>query len=214
MSNFNFNLWYETYDPIFTEICHKSLIPEKWINYQAISHDIFKKNLIKPINRYVEFLYPKPELISINSNEIILRQRNHAEIFLLKEDKNFKNVDRPWMRQYYQTKDNFKTNSECFEEPYLFYIPWFFDFNVNIKIKNSKESSPFEIKEKEILYKKVPESSQYIEPEFVLFKFKKNGNHMLNEDFGKIPIGSPMFDIVLAADDILIEKIKDIYECN
>jgi hypothetical protein len=212
MNNFNFNLWYETYDPNFIDISHKSLLPEKWINFQAISHDVFNNSVIKPINRYVEFLYPKPELISIINNTITLRQRNHAEIFLLQE-KEFKNIDRPWMRQYYQTKDNFEV-ADSFSEPYIFYMPWFLDIDIEAAIKNPEEESPFVIKEKNVLYKKVSRFSQYVEPSYVSFKFKKSGPHMVKDNFGKIPIGSAMFDIVFSVDDIIVEKIKDFYEYN
>lgn len=212
MSSFNFNLWYETYDPNFTEISHKSLLPEKWINFQAISQGIFENSVIKPINRYVEFLYPRPSLVSITNNTITLRQRNHAEIFLLQEQE-FRNVDRPWMRQYYQTKDSFEA-PDCFEPTYLFYVPWFVDMNIEVMIKSPGENSPFVIKEKNILYKKVPKFSQYVEPAYVPFKFKNSGLHMSKDNFGKIPIGSAMFDMVFSVDDIIIEKIKDFYEHN
>jgi hypothetical protein len=213
MDNFNFNLWYDTYDPNFTDISHRSLLPEKWITFHAISHDKFDRSVIKPINRYVEFLYPRPELISIENNLVTLRQRTHAEIFLLQEE-GFRNIDRPWMRQYYQTKNNFANQSDCFDEPYLFYTPWFLDLDITARIRPAGEDSPFEIKEKDIHYKKVSKFSQYVDPEFILFKFRRNGPHMVSDTFGKIPLGSAMFDIVFPANDIIIEKVKDFYEQN
>lgn len=212
MTKFNFNLWYETYDPNFTEISKASLIPEKWVGHRFISHNIFDGLPIKPINRYVEFLYPRPELIKIENNVVTLRQKNHAEIFLLNDGGYFRNIDRPWMRQYYQTNRKM-ASQDCFDQEYLFYVPWFIDESVLVHFKNS-DNSPFLIFEESIQYVKTYPREQYIEPKFVLFKFKNYGDHMESDIFGKIRAGSPMFDMVFDADDILIERIRKFYEYN
>jgi hypothetical protein len=218
MDQFNFNLWYETYDPNFIEISQKSFIPERWLSYQAIDHDIFEGKVIKPINKYVESLYPRPELVSITGNTVRLRQRNHAEILLLDKDPSrentFRNLDRPHMRQYYQTKQQYPEDHECFDQPYIFYAPWFLDADASVLFTQSEELSPFKVYDTCYSYKAIPRDSRYAEPAFIPFKFKKVGPHMINDNRGKIKRQSPMFDMVFDLNDILIKNIKDFYEKN
>ena len=213
MESFNFNLWYDTYDPNFTQISHESHIPEKWITHQSISRDKYDDSIIKPINRYVEFLYPRPELVSIEENVITLRQKTHADIFLLNKNGNFRNVDRPHMRQYYQTKLQYEKKADCFDPIYLFYSPWFINEKIEINFRQSADS-PFELYEGTANYDKILNTVRYIEPSFIPFRFKKTGSHMITEDYGKIKRGSAMFDIVFTASDIVIERVKDFYEKN
>lgn len=211
---YNFNIWYETYDPNFIEISQRSLIPYKWLSYKTVTKDKVYDSPIKPINRYVEFLYPEPELVSIQGNSIRLRQRNHAEIFLLENEKGFKNIDRPHMRQYYQTAKTFSPDASCFDPVYIFYVPWFIDEDIEIKFERPQEDSPFLIYPTSDRYNKINGNEEFIEPKFVPFRFKKDGDHMDRPGFGRIKIGSPMFDIIFDASDILVQKIKDFYGKN
>lgn len=210
----NYNIWYDTEDPNFTKISHESNIPPHWLSYQPIINGKNRDSIIKPINRYVERLIPPPKLISIKDNMITLRQENHAEIFLLeKEDGEFYNADRPWLRQYYQTnQDNFQTPKDCFDTTYKLYVPWFIDDYVSVKIKQPEVDSPFAIFEQEFRYFKVPESVNNVEPVFIPFNFKKIGKHMVDNKFGKIPRGSAMFDMVFPATDIIVERVRNFYE--
>lgn len=210
----DFELWYNTYDPIFTDISKKSLLPDKWINYQQIDHDKYQDLIIKPINQYVQALYQPPELVSAEGNTVRLRQKNHAGFFLLDSTEGFINVDRPHMRQYYQTKLSYPADDQCFDPVFLFYTPWFIDYDVTAVIEGTTEKSPFMVYPVNVKYSKVPRNTRYVEPKFVPFRFKKMGPHMVKESFGKIPAGSEMFDIVIVGDDILIEKIGRFYEKN
>jgi hypothetical protein len=214
LESFNFNLWYDTYDPKFIEICHQSRIPDKWVSYQKINHSKYLGSILKPINQYVEALYPPPKLISLDNNTIRLRQYTHAGIFLLDNTIEFTNVDRPHMRQYYQTKNSYPLKDDCFEPAYLFYVPWAIDEQITARFEQPLEDSSFHIYPSSYVFNKIPESAQYVEPNFVPFKFKKVGKHMATESFGKIPSGSPMFDIVIDSNDILIKRIKEFYEHN
>jgi hypothetical protein len=213
MESFNFNLWYDTYDPDFIKISHESRIPEKWINYQSISRDKYDHSIIKPINRYVEFLYPRPELISIEGTQVRLRQKTHADIFLLEKNGNFRNVDRPHMRQYYQTKREYPKEDNLFDPAFVFYVPWFIDDNVSVKFETIKDS-PFLTYESFFNYSPISVDTQYVRPHLVPFKFKRKGKHMIDYGFGKIKKGSPMFDMVFDSSAIMIERIKDFYEKN
>jgi hypothetical protein len=211
MESFNFDLWYDTYDPNFTQISYDSRIPEKWIRYQSISRDKYDSSIIKPINRYVEFLYPRPELISIEGSQVRLRQKTHADIFLLETETGFRNVDRPHMRQYYQTKKQYPKEDSLFDPAFVFYTPWFVDDNVNVKFEKI-ENSPFLVYDSSFSYKAITSDANYIEPNFIPFKFKRKGSHMVNDNFGKIKRGTPMFDMVFDSSAIIIERIKDFYE--
>jgi hypothetical protein len=218
VSDFNFNIWYDSYDPSFIEISKKSFVPEKWLTYQNIDHDKFSSSFIKPINKYAQKLYPKPELVSIHQGLVRLRQRNHAEILLLDKAKNYKNlfrnIDRPHVRQYYQTRIEYPESKECFDPAYIFYTPWFLDENISVLFEQPEEDSPVKVYQTSASFKKQPAESFYVEPKFVPFRFKKVGPHMSSENMGKIKRGSAIFDIVFQADDILIERVRDFYEKN
>ena len=209
--NYDFDIWYKTQDPIFSDISIRSRIPEKWVSFQYVKEH--KNSILKPINRYVEALYPPPTLVSINNNTVTLRQGNHAEIFLLQyENQNFYNLDRPWMRQYYNTKFNPQVPKNCFMGTYKFYSPWYIDADIEIFYKQPSADSPFFIYETSYIHKKINELEKYIEPDFISFNFKKEGNDMDRPGFGKIKRQSPMFDIVFECNDIMLEEIRSFYE--
>lgn len=210
----NFNIWYDSEDPSFTKISHESNIPQSWLSYQVVLSGKYGDSIIKPINQYVERLYPPPKLISIKDNIVRLRQENHAEFFLLEKDNGeFYNVDRPWQRQYYNTRQNgFVTPDGCFPITYKFYVPWFIDEYVSVKIEKPDVPSPFSIFEQDLKYFKVPDHASHVEPLFVPFNFRRVGSHMVTENFGKIPRKSAMFDMVFSANDIMIERVRNFYE--
>lgn len=211
--SFDYEIWYKTYDPDFIDISIKSMVPYKWLAYYPVAEGKYKDSIIKPINKYVESLYPAPELISISDGVVRLRQKNHAEIFLLHGDGIFRNVDRPWMRQYYQTSESFPRHPECFENFYKFYAPWFVDATIPVRFE-PVDDSPFVVYEKEDMYYQVNPFIEFMVPIYVPFAFKNVGSHMVQENFGKIKRGSNMFDIVFRADAIMEEKIREFYEHN
>ncbi len=211
--NYNFNLWYETYDPVFSEISRNSRIPIKWYSFEENKSLVYKNTIIKPINKYVEVLYPKPKLIDISDNIIRLRQYNHAEFFLLEKRHNqFFNLDRPWMRQYYQTKEHPEKIDGCFDPTYKFYTPWVIDENIKISIEQPQEDSPFFIYETSVQREKMMIDQSILEPDFVSFKFKRVGPHMVSDKFGKIKLNTPLFDIVFEGSGTIVERVKDFYE--
>jgi hypothetical protein len=219
----NFNVWYETFDPIFSKISQQSNIPLKWIEFWPIRYGQNKNSPIKPINRYVERLYPKPKLIDITNNIVRLRQGNHAEIILLVDPENrfhsggqdtdgFYNVDRPWMRQYYQSKLELPKPDNCFDPLYKFYVPWFPDADVTVHFEPSPVDTPFHTFGSVASYTKVNVFLRFAEPHFVPFYFKKEGAHMESPVQGRILRQSAMYDMVFHADDALIERIRKQYE--
>ena len=208
-TDYDFNVWETSIDPKFLDLSVKTKIPGKWLSYGGAGYE---ESPIKPINRYVENLYPMPELVSIKNNTVTLRQRNHAEIFLLESPEGFRNIDRPHMRQYYKTSMTFATDSDCFDTSYIFYTPWIVDANVTVRMAQPDEDGPFTIYPVTRQFAKFPDTVSFIEPQFVPFRFRRVGGHMVRDGFGKIKIGSAMFDMIFEADDILIEKIKELYE--
>ena len=210
---YNFNIWNETYDPIFSEMCRHSRLPEKWVSYRKNINTKYGASLIKPINAYVEALYPMPKLIGIEGNTVRLRQYNHAEFFLLEKQHGiFYNLDRPWMRQYYQTKEYPEPEENCFKTSYKFYTPWVIDADVKIRLEQPQEDSPFLIYSNTVDRSPLMDDQEYLEPNFVTFKFKRVGPHMVNEKFGKIKLNTPLFDIIFEGDGIMIERVKEFYE--
>ena len=123
--DYDFDIWYKTNDPVFSSISKKSRLPEKWVGYSSVTKGRYSDSIIKPINSYVQNLYGMPDLVSIDGNMVRLRQRNHAEFFLFeKRDGTFVNIDRPWMRQYYNTSETHIPMAGCFEGTFKLYVPW------------------------------------------------------------------------------------------
>jgi hypothetical protein len=211
--DFDFEVWYNSFDPNFTEISLKSMIPPKWVSFSAVANGKYKDSIIKPINKYVESLYPRPTLVSIENGVITLRQHTHAGIFLLEKDGNLKALDRPWMRQFYQSRNSFKSNNECFDDVFVFYVPWFIDANVSVRF-NAVDGSPIRLYPTSSNYSKVPNGAIFVEPIFVPFRFFRVGEHMEREDFGKILKGAPIFDMVFQADDTIVKQVRKFYEHN
>lgn len=217
-ANDNFNIWYQSKDPAFTEVNVYSNVPFRWMDFNFVLKSEKFKSIIKPINKYADYLIPPPDLIDITNNVVRLRQKTHADIYLLNDslhDPEPYNVDRPWIRQYYQTRQMFDVPQNCFPVTYKFYTPWIIDEDVVVRIEESPES-PFHVYDINVLFRKLPdqitEEPIFIEPQFAAFNFKKDGSHMEDKELGIIRRGSSMFDMVFGTNDIMIERIKDFYE--
>jgi hypothetical protein len=208
----NFNVWNSSIDPVFSEICHQSRIPYRWTAYQRIANDLkYKNSIIKPINKYVESLYPAPKLISITDKEIILRQYSHAEVFILVTASSEKFLDRPWMRQFYNTAYQSDIDAECFDNIFVAYTPWVIDENLSIDFRVPDEETAFKIFETSRTSSNIPSHTVFVEPFMIPFRFKKVGPHMVDHEFGKVKRLSPIYDMVLPRNDIIDKRIEDFY---
>ena len=221
----DFFIWHKSKSESFLWINKRSRVPSRWLSYpEGIKGK--DNDIIKPINLYVDRLYPKPKLISIDNNVVTLQQTNHAEIFLvnspeiintMERDEPYKerimwNLDRPWIRQYYLSdREDFGDSATCFNQTFRFYVPWIIDENISVDIRQP-ESSPFLISEDTISFKKIPNNTQHVDPPFVHFQFKKIGNHMIDQEYGKISRFSPMYNMVFEASDIMVKEIRRFYE--
>lgn len=211
----DYKIWFNSYDPNFLEINKRSRASDLWLDYGYVVNKKYKDCVIKPINKYAQFLYPSPELISISNGEVRLRQNTHADIFLLiKEDTGeFYHTDRPWIRQYYQSAFEHEQTADCFLGGFKFYVPWFIDLDIEVSFESPAEvESPFKIYPSRHTYSKVDPRQRHVEPAFVPFNFKRTGKHMIEQEFGVIYNGSPMFDIVFQVSDIIEERVRNFYE--
>lgn len=211
-TDYDFGVWKSSYDPNFVEISFKSRVPEKWLNFQKIaSSEKYKSSIIKPINAYAEALYPAPKLISINNNFIILRQYTHAEVFILVNEKDRKFLDRPWMRQFYKSSYIADLDPECFDDTFVAYTPWVIDSACEVKFVIPEEESAFKIFETTRYCADIPADTRYLEPFMIPFRFKKDGSHMADAEFGKVRKMSPLYDMVIPRNDIIDLGLKEFY---
>jgi len=221
----DFFIWHKSKSESFLWINKRSRVPSRWLSYpEGIKGK--GNDIIKPINLYVNRLYPKPKLISIDNNVVTLQQTNHAEIFLvnspeiintMERDEPYKerimwNLDRPWIRQYYLSdRKDFGDSAKCFDQTFRFYVPWIIDEDISVDIRQPA-GSPFLILEDAMSFKKILNNTQHVDPPFVHFQFKKIGSHMIDQEYGKISRFSPMYNMVFEASDIMVKEIRRFYE--
>jgi hypothetical protein len=202
--------WVNSYNLSFPEIQKASNVRVGWRDYLYVK-DSYLDKILHPVNMYVSHMYPRPELVSIEKNTVTLRQKTHAEIWVQPKNKNLYALDKCHQRQFYPSKEIFN-NSECFSACYRFYIPWFINKNLIVKIKNiDNEFSPFVVQEKTFISDAPKEDSVIFNTEFVNFSIRKTGKHMLSDEYGIIDIASPMFDMVVTLEDRDMNKLKEEY---
>jgi hypothetical protein len=203
--------WIKSANLTFSEILIGSSIPEKWSRYDLIKNDIIN-DIIQPVNKYVLALYPKPELISIKENIVVLRQKTHAEIWAQPSDKNtLYLVDKTWQRQFYPSINSIE-NNECFSPTYRFYMPWFFYKNIDVQISSVyDEYTPFIIKSHKIINNVPEENSLHVDTNFIDFKVKKDIVDKNNGRYGIIDIGTPMYDMSVKLTDREIVLLESQY---
>ena len=210
--DFNKNLWYESPDPDFIELNFKSRVEAGWLSAAPVYRK-YKTSGIMPISNYVDNIGTEPELVSISGNRVKLRQLAFADIFLLEEDgEDFYNVDRPWMRQYYNTNLELPQSDDCFPGTYKFFVTWVPKETTEISYRQSDADSPVIIQDKNdrwIFDKNV--EMEFIQPHMVAFSFKRVGNHMEDSEFGVIRRGMPLFDMEFTVSDIILEEIRKFY---
>lgn len=211
----DFYIWQNSPDKSFLYINQRSRIRDRWLRYSTVLEDgKYTESIIKPINFYVQNLYPAPILLDITGNTITLQQQNHAEIFLLQKVDEFYNIDRPHMRQYYLSDTKLEVPEDCFPGVFRFYVPWIIDEDVSVNIVRPEEESPFLIQEKSIQFTSKDSETLYIDPFMVDFQFKKIGSHMVDPDFAKIKRKMPMFNLQFTVNDIIVERVRNFYANN
>jgi hypothetical protein len=204
--------WIKSANLTFSEILVQSVIPEKWSRYDLVQKYVVG-DIIKPVNKYVFSLYPKPELINISKNIAQLRQKTHAEIWVKPEkNESLYALDKTWQRQFYPSSNKIQSDN-CFKPTYKFYVPWIFYKNCKIKISGIKDAySPFFILDTEF-DNIVPEyNSKYIDTNFVDFNIKNHGDYLVNGRYGIIDVGTPMYDMYIELTKEELKKMETQYD--
>lgn len=205
-------IWYNTPDPDFLDICRKSMVQPSWISYQKVLQGKYATAPIKPISNYVANIGHEPELVSIIGNTVRIRVHLYADMFLLKKpNEDLYHVDRTWVRQYYLTNYKMDNRGDCFDGTFKFYVPWVFDANTEVSYVSPDVESPFIIEEMRDYWHGIPKYVDTVNPHFVYFKFKKSGSHMVDQELGIPRRGDPIFDIEAELDDIMVERIRKYY---
>jgi len=203
--------WINSENLSFSNIVRQSKIPDHWARYDS---EYVKniKSVLKPVNKYVFSLYPRPEILNINNNLVTFRQRTHAEIWI--EDKG-NNVlyatDKCHQRQFYPSENNIHID-QCFLATYRFYVPWFINKDVDISIDPVQdEPTPFYANKKMFTRNITDRSTPYVDTEFIDFKIKNSGQYSLKENYGIINKNTAMYDMSVFLSDQEISTLKEDY---
>lgn len=185
----------------FSKILTESRVPEVWARYNLRHLDSIK-SVLKPVNKYVLSLYPRPEIINISSGVVTFRQRTHAEIWVEeRSDKTLYALDKCHQRQFYPSINVMKS-TQCFIPTYRFYIPWFINKSTEITIDNvNDEETPFYINKKIFIAKEVDRLTSYVDTEFVDFKIKNTDEFFLKEKYKIINKNTAMYDMHVSLDE-------------
>lgn len=195
----------------FSGIVRQSKIPDHWArNDSGHMKDI--RSVLSPVNKYVFSLYPRPEILKIENNLVIFRQKTHAEIWIENKDKDIVYaLDKCHQRQFYPSENNLDIK-ECFRPTYKFYIPWFINKNSQVNISAVQdEDTPFYINKKIFTSSLIDPSTPYIDTEFVDFKIKNTGKYYLKDGYGIISKGTAMYDMSVVLTDEEIIGLREDY---
>ena len=182
------------------------------MSYERIyNDDKYRESIIKPINKYAESLYPKPTLVSIDNDKIVLRQHTHAEIFILVQSDFKKFLDRPWIRQFYKTAYQAEADKDCFDDVFVAYTPWIIDHNIDAVFIKSSADTPIKAFETSVSFSSIDPHTMFVNPKMIPFRFMKIGSHMIDSEFGKVRSNTPIYDIILPYSQTIEQKIRNFY---
>jgi len=197
------DFWLNSSKLNFHEIQKMSNVTEKW----RLNDSKYNDKIIKPVNLYASNFSTIPTIIQ-EKDSIIIRQKTHAEIWVQPMKNFLYALDKTMQRQFYPSEIKFDRNVQCFLSSYKFYTPWIIDEDIECKIKSVCDS-PFIINTKKIFF--VKNKKDFLEPQWIHFFIKKEGQHMVNKKYGIIDIDTPMFDIIVDNKDIgekIIEQFR------
>ena len=204
--------WVNSENKSFTEIIKaNTTMPGIWASSESVIHSLYYNNILKPINGYAKTFWPKPELIK--DNEIAyLRYFTHAEIWVEPMREGLYALDKTWQRQFYPSQLFINSPGGFFNAIYKFYIPWIFDEDLILKVKNI-EGSPFKILNETVTFNKLNYKEDW-NCDWIHFLIKSDGDHIEtyhDRIYGVIPIKTPICDIIIE-DKEIINKIEREYE--
>jgi hypothetical protein len=184
--------WLSYHDDPFYKIVVDQRVRERWQRFSRVKDYGYQDKLLIPVNPYVIHFGSKPDL-KINGNVATLTQRTHSEFFLGLENnkKIIYPVERTMQRHFYPSSFKADIEDDCFNYMFRFYTPWI--LNKDITVKAYSNSSAFTVYTKEINFKKKDLNDEFIDCEFVHFSFKIKGDHMIDDEYGIIEIGTEMY---------------------
>jgi hypothetical protein len=196
----------------FRRLCIGARAPEKWAGFRGVSSGEYGDSILKPLSYYAQVLIPRPKLVSIEGNLIKLRFYTFADIYLQDREGELYNVDRPWIRQYYNVREDEVNVGDSWPKTYAFYTPWFLDDNIEVSYSQVEdEESAFLIHPKTDAWQPVSKGAEFAFPHMVRFNFKKNVGYMKDTGYTVIECPHPMFDMTFTTSDIIVEKIRKFY---
>lgn len=202
------NYWVNSADFPFSKIVKDSNIPREWGDYDRLRQLGYTDKILKPINGYAHFFCNKPELEVLSESCIVLRQTTHAEIWVEKVGSQIYMVDKCWQRQFYPDVVglNLDLNSH-FNAIFKFYMPWILDYETNVKII-SYEESPFTTLTDNVRFKNIAQDVGVADSPWIKFAIKESSEYLINE-YGIIPIGTPMYGIIICGKDVVDRILKE-----
>jgi hypothetical protein len=199
--------WLNSENLSFSSILSQSKMPDHWARYIS-DHSKNINSLLTPVNKYVFSLYPRPKVLKINNGVVTFRQKTHAEIWIEEKNKNvLYALDKCHQRQFYPSTNSIDSQ-ECFIPTYRFYIPWFINKGVEVRIDPVvDEDTPFYVNKKIFIGTQIESSTVYADTEFIDFKIKNTGKYFLKEGYGIISKNTPMYDMSVVLNNEEIERI-------
>lgn len=190
--------WINSENKSFSEIIRANkTMPGIWASSERVVHSLYYDNMLKPINGYAKEFWPRPELIKEN-NITFLRYFTHAEIWFELTPDGLYALDKTWQRQFYPSEVYSYDSQHCFNAVYKFYIPWIFDKNLTLNIKEIK-NSPFKILNTKVVFHKLNYREDW-DCDWIHFLIKHEGSHIEKYNdriYGVIPIKTPICDIII-----------------
>ncbi|MEY3311976.1 MAG: hypothetical protein RL348_1319 [Bacteroidota bacterium] len=203
--------WINSENKSFTEIIKANItMPGVWASSQPIVHSFYYDNILKPINGYAKEFWPRPKIIK-NNETIHLRYFTHAEIWFQPMRDGLYALDKTWQRQFYPSEISVGNLQGYFNACYKFYIPWIFDENLTLSIKEI-EDSPFKILNTKVNFYKLNQNEDW-NCDWFHFLIKSEGDHIEKYNdyiYGVIPINTPICDIIIENKEI-INKVEREY---
>lgn len=202
--------WVNSADFPFSKIVKDSNIPPEWGDHNRVNELGYANKILKPINGYAHFFCNRPELEILSEGCIVLKQRTHAEIWVEKAANQIYMVDKCWQRQFYPDVVGLNLDlNNHFNAIFKFYMPWILDYNSKVKVI-SYEESPFTILTDYVHFDQLGQDVGIIDSPWIRFAIKDSSEYLM-DDYGVIPIGTPMYGIMIY-DKVIIERVLKQYE--
>jgi hypothetical protein len=196
--------WINSEDEVFSTLVKESKMIPEFFDSRLLKNMGYEDKLLVPVNPYVAYFYPKPDLIKTDTG-ILLRQKTHAEIWVEYRNESLYMLDKCWQRQFYPSKNSY--NNLDYKSLYKFYVPWTIEHEESFEIRSIGE--PFNVHTERIFFYKRDFNEPFIETPFIDFTINRNGPHMKADNYGIVGIGTPMYDIVINYGDLAEKVIKE-----